>query len=282
VTTNDDNAIDRVEAIEIDLFLEALFQRFHYDFRGYAKASVRRRMKQLRERLGYRTYSRMLEALLHDPATFPQVVAYLTVQVSEMFRDPTYFRALREHVVPHLRTYPSLKVWVAGCSSGEELYSLAILFREEGLEQRTMFYATDINPSALEAAASGTYSLDRIRGFTENHQRSGARTSLSEYYTAAYGKATFDRSLRERVVFADHSLVTDAVFGEMNLLSCRNVLIYFDSSLQDRALTLFSDSLTRKGFLGLGSKESLRFSSQADAFREFVPGERVYQKIDRP
>lgn len=271
---------DKIEELEITLLLEALYQRFHYDFRDYSKASIKRRLKQLRERLGYRNYSAMLEGLLHDAAIFPQVISYLTVQVSEMFRDPSYFRALREHVVPHLRTYPSLKVWVAGCSSGEELYSLAILFREEGLEQRTMFYATDINPGALEAAASGVYNLERIRGFTENHQQSGGRSSLSDYYTAAYGKASFDRSLRERVVFSDHSLVTDAVFGEMHLVSCRNVLIYFDSSLQDRTLKLFNDSLTRKGFLGLGSKESLRFSSQSNSFLDFVPEERIYQKRD--
>lgn len=271
---------DRVEAIEIELLLEALYQRFHYDFRAYSKASIKRRLKQLKEKLGYRTYSAMLEGLLHDPAVVPQVIAYLTVQVSEMFRDPSYFRALREHVVPHLRTYPSLKVWVAGCSSGEEFYSLAILFREEGLEQRTMFYATDINPGALEAASAGVYNLDRIRGFTENHQQSGGRSSLSDYYTAAYGKASFDRTLRERVLFSDHSLVTDAVFGEMHLISCRNVLIYFDNTLQDRTLGLFNDSLIRKGFLGLGSKESLRFSSQAASFQEFVPGEKIYQKHD--
>lgn len=271
---------DRLEAIEVELILEALFQRFHYDFREYSRASVTRRLRQLRDKLRYRTLSAMLEALLHDASVGPQVVSYLTVQVSEMFRDPSYFRALREHVVPHLRTYPSLKVWVAGCSSGEELYSLAILFREEGLEQRTMFYATDINAGALEAASAGVYNLDRIRGFTENHQQSGGRTSLSDYYTAAYGKASFDRSLRERVVFADHSLVTDAVFGEMHLISCRNVLIYFDSTLQDRTIKLFSDSLIRKGFLGLGSKESLRFSAHADAFQDFVLEERIYQKQD--
>lgn len=271
---------DKIEELEITLLLEALYQRFHYDFRDYSKASIRRRLKQLREKLGYRNYSAMLEGLLHDTAIFPQVISYLTVQVSEMFRDPSYFRALREHVVPHLRTYPSLKVWVAGCSSGEELYSLAILFREEGLEQRTMFYATDINPGALDAAATGVYNLDRIRGFTENHQQSGGRSSLSDYYTAAYGKASFDRSLRDRVVFSDHSLVTDAVFGEMHLVSCRNVLIYFDSSLQDRTLKLFNDSLIRKGFLGLGSKESLRFSSQTSSFLDFVPEEKIYQKRD--
>jgi chemotaxis protein methyltransferase CheR len=274
------SAADRLEAIEVELILEALFRRFHYDFRGYSKASVTRRLRQLRDKLGYRTLSSMLEALLHDAAVGPQVVSYLTVQVSEMFRDPSYFRALREHVVPHLRTYPSLKVWIAGCSSGEEFYSLAILFREEGLEQRTLFYATDINAGALEAASAGVYNLDRIRGFTENHQQSGGRSSLSDYYTVAYGKASFDRSLRERVVFADHSLVTDAVFGEMHLISCRNVLIYFDNMLQDRTIKLFSDSLIRKGFLGLGSKESLRFSAHADAFQDFVLEERIYQKQD--
>lgn len=271
---------DRVEQIEIELLLEALFQRFHYDFRGYSKASIKRRLKQLRDRLEYRTYSAMLEGLLHDPAIGPQVISYLTVQVSEMFRDPSYFRAIREHVVPHLHTYPSLKVWVAGCSSGEEFYSLAILFREEGLEQKTLFYATDINAGALEAASAGVYNLDRIKGFTENHQQSGGRSSLSDYYTAAYGKATFDRTLRDRVVFADHSLVTDAVFGEMHLISCRNVLIYFDNALQDRTLKLFNDSLIRKGFMGLGSKESIRFSSQADAFVDFVQEEKIYQKQD--
>lgn len=275
-----DAVTESIDDLEINLLLEALYQRFHYDFRNYSKASIKRRLKQLKERLNFRTYSSMLEGLLHDDTIFPQVISYLTVQVSEMFRDPSYFRALREEVVPHLRTYPSLKVWIAGCSSGEEFYSLAILFREEGLEQRTLFYATDINPGALEAAAAGVYSLDRIRSFTENHQQSGGHSSLSDYYTAAYGKASFDRSLRERVVFSDHSLVTDAVFGEMHLISCRNVLIYFDSALQDRTLKLFSDSLIRKGFLGLGSKESLRFSSQAPSFQDFVLDERIYQKRD--
>jgi chemotaxis protein methyltransferase CheR len=271
---------DKIEDLEITLLLEALYQRFHYDFRGYSKASIKRRLKQLKERLGFRNYSAMLEGLLYDAAIFPQVISYLTVQVSEMFRDPSYFRVLREQVVPHLRTYPSLKVWVAGCSSGEEFYSLAILFREEGLEQRTIFYATDINPGALDAAAAGVYSLDRIRGFTENHQQSGGRSSLSDYYTAAYGKASFDRTLRDRVVFSDHSLVTDAVFGEMHLISCRNVLIYFDNSLQNRTLKLFGDSLIRKGFLGLGSKESLRFSNYAGSFQNFAPEEKIFQKRD--
>ena len=208
----------------------------------------------------------------------PRLLGFLTVQVSEMFRDPSYFKALREKVVPHLKTYPSLKVWIAGCSSGEELYSLVILFREEGLEERTLFYATDINPDALEKAEAGMYSIDRIRLFTENYQKSGGKETLADYYVAAYGAASFDKSLRRKVVFSDHSLVSDAVFGEMQLISCRNVLIYFDRGLQDRVIGLFDDSLGRKGFLGLGSKENIRFSAHSDAFDDFVKEERIYQK----
>lgn len=269
-----------VEDIEIQLLLEALYQRYHYDFRHYARASIKRRLLQARSQLGFASFSVMQDHLLHDPATLPRLLNYLTVQVSEMFRDPSYFRALREKVIPHLRTYPSLKVWVAGCSHGEELYSLSILFREEGLDQRTLFYATDINPDALRAAEAGVYPLEQIRKFTENHQKSGARSSLSDYYTADYGRAVFDKSLRSQVVFSDHSLVTDAVFAEMHLISCRNVLIYFDRALQDRALGLFRDSLARKGFLGLGSKESLRFSAHAPAFADFVREEKIYQRQD--
>ncbi len=269
---------DSVEDIEIPLLLEALYQRYHYDFRQYAGASIKRRLLQARAQLGFSSISAMQDSLLHNPDTVPRLLNYLTVQVSEMFRDPSYYRALREKVLPHLRTYPSLKVWIAGCSNGEELYSLAILFREEGLDQRTLFYATDINPSALQAAEAGVYPLDQIQKFTANHQKSGAKSSLSDYYTADYGRAVFDKSLRSRVVFSDHSLVTDAVFAEMHLISCRNVLIYFDRELQDRALGLFKDSLARKGFLGLGSKESLRFSAHAASFSEFVGEDRIYQR----
>jgi len=272
------SALEKTEDLEIQLLLEALYRRYHYDFRSYARASIKRRLTQAREQLGVASISALQEALLHDPSMLQKLLAYLTVQVSEMFRDPSYFRALREKVVPHLRTYPSLKVWVAGCSQGEELYSLAILFREEGLEERTIFYATDIAPEALRAAEAGVYPMDRMRKFTENHQKSGGRSSLSDYYTADYGRAILDKSLRSRVVFSDHSLVTDAVFGEMHLISCRNVLIYFDRALQDRAIGLFRHSLARKGFLGLGSKESLRFSAHAAAFADFVPGEKIYQR----
>jgi len=271
---------DIIEDIEIRLLLEALHQRYHYDFRHYAQASIRRRLRQARQQLGFATFSAMQEALLHDEAMLPRLLSYLTVQVSEMFRDPSYFRALREEVVPHLRTYPSLKVWIAGCSGGEELYSLVILFREEGLEDRTLFYATDISQDALDTAARGIYALDRIALFTENHRASGGRSSLSDYYTTAYGSAAFDKTLRDRVVFSDHSLVTDAVFAEMHLISCRNVMIYFDRMLQDRAIDLFRNSLVRGGFLGLGAKESIRFSAHANAFSDFVRTEKIYQRRD--
>ncbi len=264
--------------IELSLLLEAIFRRYHYDFRGYSMASVKRRVHQAKEHFRCPTISSLQDRVLHDPSVLPKLLSYLTVQVSDLFRDPAYFRALRELVIPHLKTYPSLKVWVAGCSTGEELYSLAILFREEGLEERTMFYGTDINPDALQQADAGVYSLNRIPQFTENHRRAGGKSSLSDYYTANYGAAVFDKSLRQRAVFSDHSLVSDEVFAEVQLVSCRNVLIYFDLEIQNRALGLFQDSLVRKGFLGLGAKESLRYSQYAESFVELSREERLYQK----
>lgn len=264
--------------IEQQLLVEAIYHRYHYDFRGYAQASLKRRLQTALTRFQCRTLSQLQHLVLHEPEVFPAMLEYLTVQVSEMFRDPPYFRALRETVVPILRTYPSLKIWVAGCSTGEEVYSLAILLREEGLLERTLIYATDINATALQKAEAGVYDIDRARGFTENHARSGGRGSLSDHYTAAYGRMMIDKTLRRHIVFSDHSLATDSVFAEVHLVSCRNVLIYFDRDLQNRALSLFRDALCHKGFLGLGSKESLRFSTQAPAFDEFAPEERVYRK----
>ena len=275
------DAYEKIEDIEIRLLLEALYVRYHYDFRNYAMASIKRRLRQAREQMNFPSISALQEAVLHDESMLPRLLGYLTVQVSEMFRDPTYFRAIREKVIPHLRTYPSLKIWIAGCSGGEELYSFVILFREEGLEDRTIFYATDINQTALQSAEAGVYALDRIQHFTENHRRSGGKSSLSDYYSTGYGRASFDKTLRRHVVFSDHSLVTDAVFGEMNLVSCRNVMIYFDRPLQDRAIGLFKESLARRGFLGIGAKESLRFSAHIDAFSDFVPEEKIYQRSVR-
>ena len=266
--------------IELQLLIDAIYLKYHYDFRGYSPASLKRRLTTAMTRFGCGTLSQLQDRVLHDPTTFPALLDYLTVQVSEMFRDPRYFLSLRQNVVPWLRTYPLLKIWVAGCSTGEEVYSLAILLREEGLLERTLIYATDINTHALQAAQAGVYEADRIAGFTDNHRKSGAPSSLSDYYTAAYGRAVFDKSLREHIVFSDHSLATDSVFAEMQLVSCRNVLIYFDRDLQDRAVGLFHEALCRKGFLGIGSKESLRFSSHADRFDEVSREERIFRKRD--
>lgn len=268
--------------IELQLLIEAIYLRYHYDFRDYSRASLKRRLTAALARFGCGTLSQLQDRVLHDPTAFPGLLDFLTVQVSEMFRDPKYFLALRERVMPMLRTYPSLKVWVAGCSTGEEVYSLAILLKEEGLLERTIIYATDINVKALEKAEAGVFEIDRIAGFTENHRRSGARSSLSDYYTAAYGSAVFDKALRKHVVFSDHSLATDSVFAEVQFVSCRNVLIYFDRVLQDRAIGLFREALGRKGYLGIGSKESLRFSTHFDAFDEVSREDRIFQKADRP
>jgi chemotaxis protein methyltransferase CheR len=270
---------DRIAEIELRLLLEALYQRFHYDFRGYARSSMRRRLGVAMEKFGCKSLSQLQHRLLHETSLLPDLMDILTVQVSEMFRDPPYYKALRERVVPMLRTYPSLKIWVAGCSTGEEVYSMAILLKEEGLLERSLIYATDINAVALEKAQSGLYDIDRIKGFTENHRKSGGHGSLSAHYTAAYGMAAFDRSLKRHITFADHSLSTDSAFSEMQFISCRNVLIYFDRALQDRAVGLFRDSLCYKGFLGIGSSESLRFSTHAESFVEVDREDRIYQRV---
>jgi chemotaxis protein methyltransferase CheR len=266
------------EEAAVRSLLDAIFVRYHYDFRSYSRASIKRRLAAAKLQMNAGTLSALQEKVLQDPRMFTRLLQFLTVGVSDMFRDPSFFRVFREQVVPELRTYPSIRAWIAGCSTGEELYSFAILLREEGLLDRTTLYATDINPEALHKAEQGMYPLDRLQAFTENHQLSGSKCSLSEHYTAAYGSAAFDRSLRRNVVFSDHSLATDSVFAEVQLVSCRNVLIYFDRSLQDRALGLMKDSLCRRGFLGLGSKESLMFSQHASSFRDFVAQERWFQR----
>lgn len=270
------------ENTELELLLEAIYVRYGYDFRQYALPSVERRLALARDRIGCKTFSDLREKLLHDATLLPRILSCMTVQVSDMFRDPLFFYELREKVLPHLKTYPFIRIWVAGCSTGEELYSLAILFREEGLESRSRFYATDIDTNALRQAEAGIYSLDRIAFFTTNHQLSGGRCSLSAYYTAAYNAAVFDKTLRERTVFADHSLVSDSVFSEVQLVVCRNVLIYFTRPLQDRAIRLFRDALVHRGFLGLGAKENLHFSEHAAAFDDFVPEQRIYRKRASP
>jgi chemotaxis protein methyltransferase CheR len=225
------------------------------------------------------TISALQARVMHDPAAFAQLLQFLTIPVTEMFRDPDYYQAVRRLVVPFLKTYPSLNVWVAGCSTGEEVYSLAILLHEEGLLERTQMYATDINPESLEAARRGVMPLDKMRAYTENYQKAGGTRAFSDYYTAAYGGALFDRALVENVTFADHSLATDSVFAETHFISCRNVMIYFNRRLQNRVLGLFHESLCHRGFLGLGSKESIDFSTYAQQFEPLAKRERVFRKV---
>jgi chemotaxis protein methyltransferase CheR len=269
---------DDVFDIELDLLLEAIYRRYRHDFRGYARPTLRRRLLQALAAFEHESLSQLQHAVLRDPAHLSALLGYLTVQVSDVFRDPPFYRALRTHVVPLLETYPSLKVWVAGCGTGEEVYSLAILLAEAGLLGRTIVYATDVSEQALRTAEQGVYDIERARGFSVNYEKAGGTRSLSDYYTAAYGRIAFDRRLRENVSFSDHSLATDNVFAEVHLVTCRNVLIYFDEPLRDRAIGLFRDALVRKGFLALGAKDSLRFSPHAVAFADVDRDARIYQR----
>ena len=269
---------DRSQDIELRLLIEAIYLKYSYDFRDYTGASQKRRVQYAMTQMDLPSISALQERVLHDPAMFARLLQYLTIPVSEMFRDPSYFLAIRQQVVPHLHTYPSVTVWVAGCSTGEEVYSLAILLREEGLLERSRIYATDINPESLAQARQGIFPLEAVRRYTGNYQQSGGTRAFSDYYTAAYDAARFDPSLCADVIFADHSLATDSVFAQTQLVSCRNVLIYFNRSLQDRALGLFHESLSHRGFLGLGSKESIEFSSFSDRFDVLARSERIFRK----
>ncbi|OUM01995.1 chemotaxis protein CheR [Variovorax sp. JS1663] len=264
--------------IELRLLMEAIYLKYSYDFRDYTGSSQKRRVLHALRQLGLPTISALQERVLREPQLFSQLLQFLTIPVSEMFRDPAYFLALRHQVVPLLHTYPTIKVWIAGCSTGEEVFSLAILLREEGLLSRTQIYATDINPVSLEKARQGIFPLESVRRYTANYQRAGGTRAFSDYYTAAYEAARFDLSLCADVIFADHSLATDSVFAETQLVSCRNVLIYFNRQLQDRALGLFHESLCHRGFLGLGNKESIDFSAYAGRFDVLSRAERIFRK----
>ncbi|MES2743230.1 MAG: CheR family methyltransferase [Pseudomonadota bacterium] len=264
---------------QIGQLMEAIYRRYSYDFRGYALASQRRRVQHAVSQLGCGSVARLEAQVLADPDCFSAVLQMLTIPVSEMFRDPSFFLALRRDVMPVLKTYPSLKIWIAGCSTGEEVYSMAILLKEEGLLERALIYATDINPESLAKARKGVFSLEKVQGYTTSYQRSGGRRAFSDYYTAAYDAALFDRSLCENITFADHSLATDSVFAETHLICCRNVLIYFNRPLQNRAMGLFHESLCHRGFLGLGSKESTNFSAYSAHFVPVSAPEKLYRKL---
>lgn len=271
-----------IETIEINLLLEGIFQRYGYDFRHYSRASMERRVRQAMSKMRCVTISELTGRLLHDPVFFQQVVADFSITVTEMFRDPEVYRVLREKVAPYLATYPFIKVWHAGCATGEEVYSLAILLLEEGLLERTTIYATDFNEAALQRVRDGIYPVDRIREYCDNYRKAGGRQSFSDYYHAQYDFAIMAPCIKKSITIARHNLVTDQVFGEMHLILCRNVLIYFDRTLQDRVLQLFDESLVHGGFLCLGSKESLSFSSVAEGFSEFDPKQKIYRKRSTP
>jgi len=269
--------VDEVE-LEMELLVEAIYRKYSYDFRHYARASLRRRLLDALAKLHVESLSVLQHQILRDAHVFTALLTHLTVPVTDLFRDPGYFAAVREHVFPLLATYPTVKMWVAGCSTGEEVYSFAILLDEYGLLDRTLIYATDINPEALRKAEAGVYALERVPAFTRNYQRAGGVRTLADYYTAAYGKVVFDRRLRSRVTFSDHCLATDAVFAEVQFVSCRNVLIYFDAVLQERALDMFEQSLSPRGFLGLGSHEQLDAARRQGRFDDVVAAERIYRR----
>lgn len=263
--------------IELDLLLEAIYRIYHYDFRRYARSSLHRGVARAQAALGSPTITHLLDRIVHESSAFAEALRYLTIQVSDLFRDPEYFLLLRKQVTPHLATYPSLRIWVAGCGTGEEAYSIAIILHEEGLLDRSLIYATDIDMESMRIAEAGAYELGRIGGFSDNYFRAGGRASLSDYYTTAPSHAAFIPMLRRHILFSDHSLATDAAFAEMQLVSCRNVLIYFDRELQNRTIGLFRDSLCPRGFLGLGPKETLAFSDHATFLEPLANDERIYR-----
>jgi chemotaxis protein methyltransferase CheR len=273
-------ARDEVDEIELALLLEGVYRRYGFDFREYAPASLRRRVWRRVHAEGLTTISALQDKLLHDPNCMERLLLDLSINVTAMFRDPTFYVAFREKVVPLLRTYPFTRIWVAGCSTGEEVYSLAILLQEEDVYERTRVYATDINESVLERARAGVFPLDKMREYTQNYIKAGGTRAFSEYYLAKYDGAQFQRSLVENVVFAQHNLVSDRSFNEFNVIVCRNVMIYFDRALQQRVHGLFYESLMTFGVLALGAKESIHFSPYEDAYEELDPSERLYRKVD--
>jgi len=267
-----------IEIIEITLLLEAIFLRYGYDFRSYSGAHIRRRVRRHLELSGLESISVMQHRVLTDPEFFQTLLYDLSINVTEMFRDPSFFLAIRKKVVPILATHPFIKVWHAGCASGEERYSMAILLREEGLSPRLQLYGTDFNDLVLRKAKEGIISSTALKEYTKNYQEAGGKTTFSDYYTAKYGRALLAPELKEKILFANHNLVMDQVFGEMQMIVCRNVLIYFSRELQNRVIRLFYDSLCRGGILCLGSRESLNFADVSDKFDRLDEKERIFQK----
>jgi chemotaxis protein methyltransferase CheR len=267
------------EALELQLLLEGVYRQYGFDFREYAPASLKRRVWRRVQAEQAGTIAGLLERVLHDADVMERLLLDLSINVTSMFRDPTFYIAFREQVVPLLRTYPFTRIWIAGCSTGEEVYSLSILLHEEGIYDRTRIYATDINETVLERAREGVFPLEKMREYTENYIRAGGTRSFSEYYLAKYERALFDRALTENVVWAPHNLVQDRSFNTFNAILCRNVMIYFDRELQNRVHQLFYESLERFGMLALGHKESIRFTGVENAYEELDVRERLYRKV---
>jgi chemotaxis protein methyltransferase CheR len=256
-----------------------VFRHYGFDFRSYAYASIRRRLWKRVEAENLSAISDLQSLVLHDTTAMERLLLDLSVSVTAMFRDPGFYQVFRSQVVPILRTYPFIRIWHAGCSTGEEVYSTAIVLEEEGLLDRARIYATDLNDAVLQQARAGIFPLNSMQEYTENYIRAGGQRSFSEYYTAKYDGALFSPSLTRNVVFSQHNLVTDRSFSEFNVIFCRNVLIYFDRSLQHRVHTLFYDSLITFGILALGSKESLRFSKYEDRYEQLDAREKLYRKV---
>lgn len=267
-----------IEHTEIEILLEGVRKRYGYDFRHYSYASLKRRLLAAREQAGATRFTQLLDQLFHDEAAFDRFLKNMSVTVTDMFRDPPYHQSLRSNVIPSLKTFPFVKIWHAGCATGEEVYSMAILLQEENFLNRARIYATDFNKYSLDMAEKGVYSSDKIDAYAENYKKAGGHKSFSDYYNDGYDLVKFKDHLKERITFSYHNLVTDGVFGEMNLICCRNVLIYFDRELQNRVLNLFCDSLRHGGFLCLGNKETLNFSSIKDRFEPVDVQQRIYKK----
>ncbi len=267
-----------IEEIEIDLLLEAVLRVYGYDFRNYARSSLKRRVSHFLAKSKLNNYSRLQESIIRDEKMFNEFLLDMSITVTEMFRDPDFYVAFKENVIPILKTYPYLKIWHAGCATGEEVYSMAILLYEENYLSKTTIYATDFNNNAIKQAKEGIYSSEVVKKFTKNYNQAKGKSSFSDYYHSDYGSVKMKSMLKDRITWANHNLVTDHVFGEMNLIICRNVLIYFDSLLQDRVYKLFSDSLCHRGFLCLGTKETLDYSSMAGKFEKIASKEKIYRK----
>jgi chemotaxis protein methyltransferase CheR len=267
-----------IENIELNLLLETLTQRYGYDFNGYARTSLARRIKNVMDDSKYRFISEMIPRLLYDPLYFDSFVKMMSVTVTEMFRDPDVYIGIKEALLPFLRTYPSIKIWHAGCATGEEVYSMAILLKEADMLKRATIFGTDFNDEVLSRAKQGIYPIEHIRHYTQNYQQSGGTASFSDYYFARYDAIVLNKELKNNIIFANHNLVTDSVFSEVHMIVCRNVLIYFKEDLKNRVLSLFSDSLVHGGFLCLGDSETLQFSGVEDQFRIIDEKRRLYQK----